>query len=121
MPSHRHWTAPDKIWALRVEDGRPAGEPWLVGETRGKGVDGLAMDELRGRVPAAEVEALIEELAGEIRRSFDYFKAQTREPLIHRVILSGGTAKLRKLDVFLTNEFGIPLLPHALDHFIYGW
>lgn len=53
------------------------------------------------------VQTTIEELAGEIRRSFDYFKAQTREPMIHRVILSGGTAKLRKLDVFLTNEFGI--------------
>jgi type IV pilus assembly protein PilM len=53
------------------------------------------------------VQTTIEELAGEIRRSFDYFKAQTREPLIHRVILTGGTSKLRNLDVFLTNEFGI--------------
>lgn len=53
------------------------------------------------------VQTTIEELAGEIRRSFDYFKAQTREPLIHRVILTGGTAKLKNLDVFLTNEFGI--------------
>ncbi len=53
------------------------------------------------------VQTTIEELAGEIRRSFDYFKAQTREPLIHRVILTGGTSKLRNLDMFLTNEFGI--------------
>lgn len=53
------------------------------------------------------VQTTIEELAGEVRRSFDYFKAQTREPMIHRVILSGGTAKLRRLDYFLTNEFGI--------------
>jgi type IV pilus assembly protein PilM len=53
------------------------------------------------------VRTTIEELAGEIRRSFDYFKAQTREPLIHRVILTGGSSKLRNLDVFLTNEFGI--------------
>lgn len=53
------------------------------------------------------VQTTIEELAGEIRRSFDYFKAQSREPLIHRVILTGGTAKLKNLDVFLTNEFGI--------------
>lgn len=53
------------------------------------------------------VQTTIEELAGEIRRSFDYFKAQSREPLIHRVVLTGGTAKLKNLDVFLTNEFGI--------------
>ncbi|MBI4870161.1 MAG: type IV pilus assembly protein PilM [Candidatus Riflebacteria bacterium] len=53
------------------------------------------------------VQTTIEELAGEIRRSFDYFKAQTREPLIHRVILTGGSSKLKNLDMFLTNEFGI--------------
>lgn len=53
------------------------------------------------------VQTTIEELASEIRRSFDYFKAQTREPLIHRVVLTGGTSKLKNLDVFLTNEFGI--------------
>lgn len=67
------------------------------------GIDGEGGDQEFTEV----VQTTIEELAGEIRRSFDYFKAQTREPLIHRVILSGGTAKLRKLDVFLTNEFGI--------------
>jgi hypothetical protein len=43
----------DRIWALRVEEGRPAGEPWLVAETGGKGVDGLAMDE-HGRVYIAD-------------------------------------------------------------------
>lgn len=30
----------DKIWALTVEAGLPLGEPWLVGETGGSGVDG---------------------------------------------------------------------------------
>jgi type IV pilus assembly protein PilM len=68
----------------------------------------LGMDGDGGDQEFAEVvQTTIEELAGEIRRSFDYFKAQTREPMIHRVVLSGGTSKLRKLDMFLTNEFGI--------------
>lgn len=53
------------------------------------------------------VQTTIEELAGEIRRSFDYYKAQSREPRIHRVILTGGSSKLKNLNVFLTNEFGI--------------
>ena len=71
-----------------------------------EGILGLDGDE--GDAEFTEVvQTTIEELAGEIRRSFDYFKAQTREPLIHRVILTGGTSKLRNLDVFLTNEFGI--------------
>lgn len=72
-----------------------------------EGVLGLEGAEDGNREFTEIVQTTIEELAGEIRRSFDYFKAQTREPLIHRVILTGGTSKLRNLDVFLTNEFGI--------------
>ncbi len=53
------------------------------------------------------VQAIIEELAGEIRRSFDYFKAQSREALIHRVLITGGTARLEGLKETLENEFGM--------------
>ncbi len=53
------------------------------------------------------VRSIIEELASEIRRSFDYYKAQHREQTINRILLSGGTAKLKNLDVFLANELGI--------------
>ncbi|MBI4863686.1 MAG: type IV pilus assembly protein PilM [Candidatus Riflebacteria bacterium] len=72
-----------------------------------EGVLGLSGSEEGNQEFTEIVQTTIEELAGEIRRSFDYFKAQTREPLIHRVILTGGTSKLKNLDVFLTNEFGI--------------
>ena len=72
-----------------------------------EGVLGLSGQEEGNQEFTEIVQTTIEELAGEIRRSFDYFKAQTREPLIHRVILTGGTSKLKNLDVFLTNEFGI--------------
>ncbi|HOD39403.1 MAG TPA: type IV pilus assembly protein PilM [Candidatus Wallbacteria bacterium] len=53
------------------------------------------------------VRSIIEELASEIRRSFDYYKAQHREHTINRILLSGGTAKLKNLDVFLANELGV--------------
>ncbi len=53
------------------------------------------------------VKTTVEELASEIRRSFDYFKAQSREPLIHRIILSGGSANLRSFNTFLMNELGV--------------
>ena len=44
----------DKVWALPVRDGKPAGTPELVVETGGAGgVDGLAMDQA-GRVYIAE-------------------------------------------------------------------
>jgi sugar lactone lactonase YvrE len=63
--------ATDKVWALPVEDGRPAGPPELVAETGGEGVDGLAMDEL-GRVYIADNGA------GKIWR----FDPQTRESVL---------------------------------------
>jgi type IV pilus assembly protein PilM len=53
------------------------------------------------------VQTTVEEIAGEIRRSFDYYKAQHREPVIHRVILTGGTAKLKNIDVLLSNELAV--------------
>jgi sugar lactone lactonase YvrE len=45
--------ATDRIWALPVKDGRPAGPPELVAETGGSAVDGLAMDAL-GRLYIAD-------------------------------------------------------------------
>ena len=38
---------------------------------------------------------------------FDYFKAQSREPIIHRIILSGGSANLKNFNTFLMNELGV--------------
>ena len=53
------------------------------------------------------VKTTVEELASEIRRSFDYFKAQSREPLIHRIILSGGSGNLNGFNTYLSNELGV--------------
>ncbi|MBF0498971.1 MAG: type IV pilus assembly protein PilM [Candidatus Riflebacteria bacterium] len=53
------------------------------------------------------VKTTVEELASEIRRSFDYFKAQSREPLIHRIVLSGGSSNLKSFSTYLSNELGV--------------
>lgn len=53
------------------------------------------------------VKTTVEELASEIRRSFDYFKAQSRDPLIHKIILSGGSSNLRSFNTYLSNELGV--------------
>ena len=53
------------------------------------------------------VQTTVEEIALEIRRSFDYYKAQHRESVIHRVFLTGGTAKLKDIDVLLSNELSV--------------
>jgi len=46
----------DRVWTLPIEGGEPAGEPRLLAETGGAGVDGLALDE-QGRVYVADNNA----------------------------------------------------------------
>lgn len=58
-----------------------------------------------------QIHGTVDELANEIRRSFDYFKAQSREPMIHRIILSGGSANLNGFSTYLMNELGIDVNP----------
>ena len=56
---------------------------------------------------AEVIQGTVDELASEIRRSFDYFKAQSREPMIHKIILSGGSANLGGFSTYLMNELGV--------------
>lgn len=67
----------------------------------------IGVDEMSGNDLSEVVRSTVEELASEIRRSFDYFKAQSREPLIHKIILSGGSSNLRGFNTFLSNELGV--------------
>jgi len=51
---------------------------------------------------------LVRELVGEARRSIDYYQAQTGgEKGLERVILSGGSSKLKNLDRFFSEELGL--------------
>lgn len=67
----------------------------------------VAIGDTGGNEIASLVKDTVEELASEIRRSFDYFKAQSREPLIHKIILSGGGANLKSFNTYLSNELGV--------------
>ncbi|NOX98069.1 MAG: type IV pilus assembly protein PilM [Nitrospirae bacterium] len=52
---------------------------------------------------------ILEDLAGELRRSFDYYENQTLEKIINKVLFSGGGAQLKDLDKFLTKALGLPV------------
>lgn len=61
----------------------------------------------------AEAESAFEipngELAGEIRRSLDFYYSTTRRRTIHRVVLSGGCALLPGLSSYLTEALELPV------------
>ena len=51
---------------------------------------------------------LVRELVGEVRRSIDYYQAQTGgEKTMDKILLSGGSSKLKNLDRFLGDELGL--------------
>jgi type IV pilus assembly protein PilM len=53
------------------------------------------------------METVSENIAVEIQRSFDFFKATTADQEIHQILLSGGSARVRQLDVFLNQRLKI--------------
>jgi len=66
-------------------------------------VDGRTYEDAR---PA--IEMVNTELAGEIRRSFDFFRSSSHSDTIHRVLLSGGCARLSGLVEYLSESLEIP-------------
>jgi len=50
-------------------------------------------------------ESFYEEILSEIQRSFDYFRATADDTPISRILLSGGTSKIGKIDQMLAQRF----------------
>jgi len=68
-----------------------------------------AQDETKVQVSTI-LMPLVRELVGEVRRSIDYYQAQTGgEKSVDRIVLSGGSSKLNNLDKFLSDELGLPV------------
>jgi type IV pilus assembly protein PilM len=53
------------------------------------------------------MESVLNELVTEIRRSLEYYRNRHENADIDRIILVGGTARLRNLDQFLQDELGV--------------
>lgn len=54
------------------------------------------------------LSSALEVLCTEIHRSFDYYQAQFREGAVSRLFISGGTARLKGIEGFVTEMTGIP-------------
>ncbi|MFI5305071.1 MAG: type IV pilus biogenesis protein PilM, partial [Nitrospiria bacterium] len=49
------------------------------------------------------------EIAGEIQRTFDYFKNTSNQEQIDRICLSGGGSKLKGLVPYLSEKLSLPV------------
>jgi type IV pilus assembly protein PilM len=74
---------------------------------RGERVDGAAPENLH-----PIIQAVSENIALEIQKTFDFFRATSAEDRIDRIFLSGGTAKIQGLRDLLADRFeaGVELL-----------
>lgn len=75
--------------------------------------DGLKELSTKGKVDKSLVDQVIkksmEDLVEEIIHSFEYYASQREGKPIKKVVLSGGTAQLRNIDKFLSQELGLPV------------
>lgn len=71
---------------------------------QGEGGAAVSMDEIDGIV-----QAVSGDVATEISRSFDFFKATSTSQQIDRVILSGGCSRMRGLPSLLGDRLGVPV------------
>lgn len=71
---------------------------------KGEEVEGANMDALAG-----VVESVNGEIAGEIQRTFDYFKNTSSQEQIDRIYLSGGGSKLKNLVPYLNEKLSLPV------------
>lgn len=70
---------------------------------------------IKGPINLSKISFLLrpwlERMAGEIRRSMDYFRSQFNVERIDRVLLTGGGAGLKNLLPYLANELNCPVEP----------
>jgi type IV pilus assembly protein PilM len=54
------------------------------------------------------IDMVSAELAGDIRRSFDFFRSTAHTDTLHKVLVSGGCARLPGLDAYLSEALEVP-------------
>lgn len=64
-------------------------------------------DERVSRIGDA-ITPVLNKLLAEIRRSFDYYESSIRRKPVSRIMLSGGTSRLKNLDKYLAEKLNIP-------------
>lgn len=57
----------------------------------------------------ALMASVSEEIGEEIQRSFEFFRTTAADEVIDRMVISGGCARIKGLDRFLSNRLGLPV------------
>ena len=71
---------------------------------------GVGMNDKHSQEEVLAVMASVsEEIGEEIQRSFEFFRTTAADEAIDKMVISGGCAKIKGLDRFLSNRLGLPV------------
>jgi len=71
---------------------------------------GVGMTDKRQQEEILSIMASVsEEIGEEIQRSFEFFRTTAADEIIDKMVISGGCAKIKGLDRFLSNRLGLPV------------
>ncbi|MFB3897833.1 MAG: type IV pilus assembly protein PilM [bacterium] len=79
-----------------------------IRETVEKIVGGSLSGDERARQISDIIRLPLQNLATEIRRTLQFFENQQYGKPVNRIVLSGGTAKLKNIDSFIHDRLGLP-------------
>lgn len=74
----------------------------------GAGLGGVSVGEIDAKTLHGVLEPVLENLINEVRRSLEYHTTRYPDAVVRRVVVTGGGANLKNLDVFFTQKLGIP-------------
>lgn len=55
------------------------------------------------------ITPVLNKLLNDIRRSFDYYESAVKKRPVQKILLSGGSSKIKNIDRFLSERLGIPV------------
>jgi type IV pilus assembly protein PilM len=106
---------------MKIAEGAPAPE---VDATAEAGADSSLLDTIRGAVEemaghtigdstpeaiaAKAVHNTLQNLISEIRRSIQFFENQSGGKIVQKIVLGGGTARMKNLPSFISKELNLP-------------
>jgi type IV pilus assembly protein PilM len=97
MGGHRYTSALQKEFGLKYEQAEALKM-------------GVGFTENRGKEKVLSLMAVIsEELSEELQRSLEFFRSTTSEEVIDKMVISGGCARIKGLDRFLSDRLGLPV------------
>jgi len=73
----------------------------------------IPVDDVRTKRRREIFDALLPilgEFSMELRRSIDYFRSRYPEEAVDQIILCGGSARIKNLDVFIQQDLGVPTM-----------